>query len=105
MAVAGVATLLASACCVLPLVLVLAGLGGAWLAQLAPLKPWAPWFTGLALAALAGAGWTVYRGRAQCGPDGQACALAPRWLRPLYWIVAVLALAMLAFPLIAPWFY
>jgi mercuric ion transport protein len=101
---AAVSTLLASACCVLPLVLVLTGLAGAWLAQLAVLKPLVPVFTILAIGALGWAGYVVFSPPTHCGPDG-LCATPPRWLRPLYVASAVVALALLSFPLFAPLFY
>ena len=43
---AGIAALLASACCVLPLVFVLVGVSGAWIGQLQRLEPYSPWLAG-----------------------------------------------------------
>lgn len=99
----GVAALLAGACCVAPLVLVTAGLGGAWLANFQLLEPYRPLFIGIALAALGFAGWRIYRPAAECGP-GEVCAVpgVRRGFRIGFWIVATLLLTMLGFPYFAP---
>lgn len=99
----GIAALLTGACCVAPLILVTAGLGGAWLANLQLLAPYRPLFIGIALAALGFAGWRIYSPAAECGP-GEACAVprVRRGFRTGFWIVAALLLAMLGFPYFAP---
>lgn len=102
----GIAALLTGACCVAPLVLVSAGLGGAWLSNFQLLEPYRPVFIGLALAALGFAGWRIYRPAAACAP-GEVCA-APRVRRGYkiaFWIVAALLLGMLAVPYLAPLLY
>lgn len=106
LAVGGMAALLAGACCVGPLVLVSVGLGGAWLANFQLLEPFRPVFIGIALAALAFAGWRVYRPATECQPD-EICAVprTRRGYRIGFWIVAGLLLAMLGFPYIAPLLY
>ena len=99
----GIAALLAGACCVAPLLLVTAGLGGAWLANFQLLEPYRPLFIGIALAALGFAGWRIYRPAAECGP-GEICAV-PKVRRGFhigFWIVAALLLTMLGFPYFAP---
>jgi mercuric ion transport protein len=63
----------ASACCVGPLLLVTAGLGGAWLGALHALYPYRWAFIGIALSALGFAGWQIFRSAQMCEP-GQACA-------------------------------
>ena len=99
----GIAALLTGACCVAPLVLVTAGLGGAWLASFQLLEPYRPLFIGIALAALGFAGWRIYRPAAECGP-GEVCAVprVRRGFRIGFWIVAALLLTMLGFPYFAP---
>lgn len=106
LAAGGVAALLAGACCVVPLVLVSVGLGGAWLANLQLLEPYRPAFIGIALVALGFAGWRIYRPAAAREPGG-VCAVprARRGYRTGFWIVGALLLAMLGFPYLAPLFY
>ena len=67
---AGAASALgASVCCVLPLVLVAIGVGGAWVAQLRSLERFYPVFVGLAIAAFAYAFYRLYLKPAPCAPD------------------------------------
>jgi mercuric ion transport protein len=100
------ATLLASTCCLGPLILISLGFSGAWISKLTALEPYQPIFMGAALVALFFAGKRIWRPMAQCAP-GEFCAL-PR-VRLGYQIlfagVCALLLAALLFPLIAPWFY
>lgn len=49
----GLAAVLASTCCLGPLVLITLGVSGAWIGNLSALEPWRPLFIGAALAALA----------------------------------------------------
>ncbi len=102
----GLAALLASTCCLGPLVLITLGLSGAWISKLTVLEPYQPIFIGAALVALFFAGKRIWRPAAQCAP-GEVCAL-PRVKRAYKWLflgVCALVLLTLVFPLIAPWFY
>jgi hypothetical protein len=65
-AFAVLASILASTCCVLPLVLVLVGITGAWMVHLTALKPLAPYAIALTLGALGWAGWLLFRPAALC---------------------------------------
>ena len=101
-----VAALLAGACCLGPFVLVSIGLGGAWLSNFQLLEPYRPLLIAVALAALAFAGWRIYRPAAQCAP-GEVCAI-PRIKRGYkigFWIVAGLLLTTLTFPYYASLLY
>lgn len=64
--------LAASSCCVLPLVLVSAGVGGAWIGTLTVLAPYQPIFLVLSGVCIAGGFWSVYR-RPQAACDGSTC--------------------------------
>jgi mercuric ion transport protein len=102
----GLAALLASACCLGPLVLIGLGFSGAWISNLTVLQPYQPIFIGAALVALFVAGKRIWRPVAQCAPD-EFCAV-PR-VRMGYQILFVgvfgLLFVALVFPLIAHWFY
>jgi mercuric ion transport protein len=111
LATAAVASLLASTCCLLPLALVSVGLTGAWLANLRALQPYSPVLIGIAIAALAFAGRSLFRSRSifrsrstlLCRIDGRA---KPRLLyKATFWLVAALTLILLVMPVVAPWFY
>ena len=106
--VAGLAALLASGCCVAPLLLALAGVSGTWIGQLRRIAPYSPWLIGLSFAALAAAGWRLCRrpaGGANCDVDDPACRRATGVARRWFWLVALLALVPLLAPVVAPWFY
>ena len=107
LAAGGIAAVLASACCLGPLVLVMLGVGGAWVANLQALEPLRPVFITVALAALFFAWRRLYRSTtADCAP-GEVCTVpATRHsYRMLFWIVSALVLVALAFPYLAPLFY
>jgi len=105
--VAGVlAAIGASLCCVVPLVLLALGIGGAWIGNLTALEPYRPIFIGLTLLFLGLAFRQLYVTAPVCVP-GTACA-DPRVLarqRTVFWVVVVLLGALLAVPWLAPMFY
>lgn len=106
LAAGGLAAILASTCCLGPLVLMALGVSGAWIGNLTALEPYRPIFIGVALVALFFAWRRIFRPAAECKP-GEVCALpqAGRAYKTLFWVVAGLVLVALAFPYIAPWFY
>jgi mercuric ion transport protein len=102
---AGVAALAASICCVLPLLLVLAGIGGAWISNLTALDAWRPWFAAMTILCLAWAFWALYGPASRCQTDG-ACA-DPRQLRQRrrwLWIATIGIALLLLFPYYIHWF-
>lgn len=98
-AAGALAALGASTCCVLPLVLVSVGLGGAWLAQLREMERYFPVFVGVAVAAFAYAFYRLYLRPAACAPDS-ACAMPTtrRKQRIAFWLTLVGAKALIASP-------
>ena len=93
----------ASTCCVLPLVLVSVGVGGAWVAQLRELERFYYVFVAIALAAFGYAFYRLYLRPAPCAPDA-ACAAPPvrRRQRIAFWTTLVIAKALVLFPLYGP---
>lgn len=106
LAASGIAAVLASTCCLGPLVLVALGFSGAWIGNLTVLEPYRPVFIGVALVALFFAWRRIFRPAQACKP-GEVCAVpqAQRTYKLLFWIVATLVLIALAFPYVLPWFY
>ena len=106
LAAGGLAAILASTCCLGPLVLITLGVSGAWISNLTLLEPYQPFFIAAAFVALFFAYRRIWRPVAACEP-GQVCALPQvnRSYKALFWIVVALVIAALGFPLIAPWFY
>jgi len=102
----GLAAILASTCCLGPLVLIALGFSGAWIGNLTVLEPYRPIFIGVALLALFFAYRRLFRPAATCKP-GEVCATPQvnTAYKTLFWIVSALVLIALAFPYIAPLFY
>ena len=102
----GLAAILASTCCLGPLILVALGISGAWIGNLTALEPYRPFFIAAALIALFFAWRRIYRPAQACKPD-EVCAIPQ--VRSVYklvfWIVAALILVALAFPYVLPLFY
>lgn len=106
LAAGGIAAILASACCLGPLILVTLGLSGAWIGNLTMLEPLRPFFLASALVAMFFAWRRIYRPAAGCKP-GEVCAIPQvrATYKILFWIIAALVLVALSFPYVLPWFY
>jgi mercuric ion transport protein len=103
---AGIAALLASTCCLGPLVLLMLGFSGAWIGNLTVLEPYRLVLAALALLALGFAARAIWRPVAVCQP-GDVCArpAVARWYRWLCVATALLIVLALAAPALAPLFY
>lgn len=102
----GMAAILASTCCLGPLVLVALGFSGAWIGNLTVLEPYRPIFIGIALLAMFFAYRRIFRPVQACKP-GEVCAVPQvrSTYKILFWIVAALVVVALAFPYVLPLFY
>ena len=102
----GIAAVLASTCCLGPLVLVMLGFSGAWIGNLTVLEPYRPVFIGVALVALFFAYRRIFRSAQVCRP-GEVCALpqVKATYKMIFWGVSALVVIALAFPYILPLFY
>lgn len=106
LAAGGLAAILASTCCLGPLLLIALGFSGAWIGNLTVLEPYRPIFIGAAFIALFFAWRGIFRPANAC-KAGDVCA-APRVrtaYRVTFWIVAALILIAIAFPYALPLFY
>jgi mercuric ion transport protein len=102
----GLAAILASTCCLGPLVLVALGLSGAWIGNLTRLEPYRPFFIACALVALFFSGRQIFRPAQACQP-GEVCAV-PRTRRVykiLFGIVSALVIVAVVFPHLVKFFY
>jgi len=104
--VGGLAAILASTCCLGPLVLVALGLSGAWIGNLTQLEPYRPFFIAGALVALFFAGRRIFRPAQDCQP-GEVCAVprTRRVYKTIFCIVSALVLVALVYPYVAKFFY
>ena len=111
--VAITSSLLASTCCLFPLVLVLLGITGAWMVHLSVLKPWVPLLSVIAVVALLGSGYLLFRPVTSCTvPDDvsddvsdDACVDSRRIAQRIYLVGGLFVGALLLFPVVAPIFY
>jgi len=106
LAAGGLAAILASACCLGPLVLIALGFSGAWIGNLTVLEPYRPLFIGAALVALFFAWRRIHRPAHACKP-GDKCAIPQvrGTYKLIFWIVVMLVLVALGFPYVLPLFY
>lgn len=104
--IGAIAAILASTCCLGPLILLMVGVSGAWIGRLTLLEPYRPLFLGVAVLSLVLAGRRIFAPPTRCAP-GEVCALPAtrRWYRILFVVVAVLVLIGFAYPVVAPYFY
>ncbi len=92
--------LAASSCCVLPLVLTVFGVSGAWMSNLRAMTPYQPYFIAMTIIVIGYGFYTVY------GKPTQTCSVDATFAQPLpsrivktgLWIGAVLVLIALTFP-------
>lgn len=99
--------LVASTCCIVPLLLVTIGVSGAWIGKLTALAPYSIYFTLAALAFVGLGFWHVYfRRRTECSDDFY-CARpkARRITKVALWAAALLILINLTMSWWAPLFY
>lgn len=91
----------ASLCCTLPVAVAVLGVGSAALGT--AFEPFRPYLAGLTVLLLGFAFYRAYR-PVKCEP-GETCAVpaSRRRHRIVLWIVAIVALALLAFPYYASW--
>lgn len=100
LAVSGISGLLASACCIGPLALASIGLGSLAGSMVVVFGPLRPVFVAIALVALGFAGWKIYRRPVAPYESGAACdrPYADRRYKIMFWIIALIVLALITFP-------
>ncbi len=102
----GVAAILASTCCLGPLLLVTLGFGGAWLSRLRVMEAYSNYFLGVALVAMVFAYLRIYRPVQSCKP-GELCAIPQVRIayKIIFWLVMSLIVVALAYPYALPYLF
>ena|SRR5438270_291888 len=102
-----VGALLASSCCVVPLVLVTLGVSGAWIGNLTALAPYKPLFTAVALVFIGLGFWQVYIRPKRKRADGNSCATPQSSMitKAALWFAIILTIIALTTDWWAPLFY
>ena len=95
-----VSAIVASSCCVIPLVLTLLGVSGAWMSNLRAMAPYQPYFIAMTAVFIGFGFYQVYWKPRQVCDVGAACAqpLPNRLVKTGLWIGTVLVLTALTFP-------
>jgi mercuric ion transport protein len=106
LAAGGIAAVLASTCCLGPLILVMLGVSGAWIGNLTVLEPYRPVFIAGAVVALYFAWRRIWAPVVDCAPGG-ACAMPQvrNAYKILFWVVMLLVLVAFGSPYLLPLFY
>ena len=102
-----VGAILASACCVIPLLLVMLGVSGAWKGNLTALEPYKPYIAIVTMGLIGVGFWRVYfQPQAAC-VDGSYCARPESSLitKSALWIGAFVTLLAVTINWWAPLFY
>ena len=102
-----IGALLASTCCIAPLVLVLLGVGGAWVGNLTALAPYQWIFVLVAVGCLGAGFWTVYFRPKEACIEGSYCAKpgSDRLIKIVLWVGALLVIAAVAVNVLVPLLY
>jgi len=100
------AAIVASVCCLGPLVLVTVGISGAWISNLVAFEPYRPYAIGVALVCMVFAYRRIYAAPAACEP-GTLCAVPQtrRIYKVMFWVVSAMVVVALVFPYTARFFY
>ena len=101
-----IGALLASTCCIAPLVLLTLGVSGAWMSNLTALAPYQGYFISATLLFLGTGFWTVYIKPKKACEDGSYCASPQSDLviKIVLWVATVLVAAALGVNFILPLF-
>lgn len=102
-----IGAILASSCCILPLLFVTVGISGAWIGNLTALEPYKPYFSAIALVFIGLGFWQVYfRAKPECAEDSYCAKPQSASLTKLaLWAAAALILLALTTDWWAPLFY
>ena len=102
-----VGAVLASSCCIGPLVLIALGASGAWIGSLTALKAYQPVFVTLTLGFLGFGFWQVYGKSKKACEEGSYCATSAsdRIVKGALWAATLLVAVALTTDLWAPLFY
>ena len=96
-----IGALLASSCCVVPLVLVSIGVSGAWIGNLAALAPYSSIFAAIALLCIGLGFWHVYFRQSGACANRRSVQIT----KAVLWVAAILTLIALTTSWWAPLFY
>ncbi len=99
-----IGALLASSCCIVPLVFVTLGISGAWIGSLTALAPYQWLFVVVALAFLGAGFWTVYIKPRRACAEGSYCARprSGRIAKTVLWLGTAIVFAAIGVNVMTP---
>jgi len=99
--------IVASSCCVVPLLFVMLGIGGAWMSNLTALEPYKPYFIAVTAVLLGLGYWHVYFKPKKACEAGSYCAnpVSGRITKAALWVATVIVLLAATVNFWAPLFY
>ena len=102
-----IGAVLASSCCIAPLVLLTLGVSGAWIGNLTDLEPYKPYIAVVTVVFLGLGFWEVYVKAKPACADGSYCARpkSSRITQSALWIGTVLVILAMTIDWWAPLFY
>lgn len=95
------ATIAASLCCVMPLILLMLGVTGAWISYLVALEPYQPIFISVALVALFFAYKNIFVRNDKCKTNDKFCAKIS--INKIYKVAFFLVSIMILITIVAPY--
>ncbi len=100
-----IAAIASAACCILPLILFLFGISGAWIGNLTAMEPYRPYFLTVAAITVLFGYWKIYLKKKvnSCERDSY-CSMPKSDLinKIMLWISSVIIILVLLYPYIAP---
>lgn len=108
LAAAGIfGALIASSCCVAPLLLVTLGISGAWIGNLTALEPYKPYFIAATIILLGAGFWYVHFKPKKACEEGSYCARpsSARITKSALWFATLLVIISATVDFWAPLFY
>ena len=102
-----IGAMLASSCCIAPLVFLTLGVSGAWISNLTALAPYQPLFLLVTFGFLGAGFWKVYRKPEDICEEGSYCAspTSDRVVKIALWIATAMVLTALGINLLGPMFF
>jgi len=99
--------LAASACCVLPMILLWVGISGAWIANLTALAEYHGIFIGAAMSLLALSYYFIFIRRKRECDEGELCSrpLPDTWVKASFWLAAIMISIAAVFPYAVNFYY
>jgi mercuric ion transport protein len=99
--------IIASSCCVVPLLFVMLGIGGAWMSNLTALEPYKPYFIAVTAVPLGLGYWHVYFKPKKACEAGSYCgnSASRRITNAALWVATVIVLLAATVNFWAPLFY